>query len=49
MRFMGPDVAYDGRARDETGAEAGNDAALKSVYAGLAHGDPFPNTHLTPV
>jgi hypothetical protein len=49
MRFMGPDVVYDGRARDETGAEAGNDAALKSVYAGLQHGDPFPNAHLTPV
>lgn len=49
MRFMGPDVVYDGRARDETGAEAGNDAALKSVYAGLAHGDPFPRGHLTPV
>jgi hypothetical protein len=49
MRFMGPDVVYDGRARDETGAEAGNDAALKSIYAGLKHGDPFPNAHLTPV
>jgi hypothetical protein len=47
MRFMGPDVKFDGRARDETGAEAGNDAALRGVYAGLEHGDPFPNGHLT--
>ena len=49
MRFMGPDVVFDGRARDETGAEAGNDAALKSVYAGLEHGAPFPTGHLTSV
>lgn len=49
MRFMGPDVVFDGRARDETGAQEGNDAALSTVYAGLEHGAPFPTSHLTPV
>ena len=49
MRFMGPDVVFDGRPRDETGAKAGNDAKLDSVYAGLEHGTPFPTGHLTEV
>jgi len=47
LRFLGPDVVFDGRPRDELGAQEGNDAALASVYAGLKHGDPFPNTNLT--
>ena len=46
LRFMGPDVVFDGRPRDEVGAQAGNDAALASVYAGLAHGDDFPKAHM---
>jgi ectoine hydroxylase-related dioxygenase (phytanoyl-CoA dioxygenase family) len=46
LRFMGPDVVFDGRSRDETGAQAGNDARLAGVYAGLAHGDPFPKSHM---
>src|SRR5206468_10107333 len=33
LRFLGPDVVFDGRARDETGAQEGNDAALAGVYA----------------
>jgi hypothetical protein len=47
MRFLGPDVVFDGRPRDEVGAQEGNDAALAGVYAGLSHGDPFPRSHLT--
>jgi ectoine hydroxylase-related dioxygenase (phytanoyl-CoA dioxygenase family) len=41
LRFLGPDVVYDGRARDEVGAQEGNDVALSGMYAGLRHGDPF--------
>lgn len=47
LRFLGPDVVFDGRPRDELGAQEGNDAALASVYAGLKHGDPFPTANLT--
>jgi ectoine hydroxylase-related dioxygenase (phytanoyl-CoA dioxygenase family) len=47
MRFVGPDVVFDGRPRDEVGAQEGNDARLAPVYAGLSHGDPFPTDHLT--
>ncbi len=47
LRFLGPDVVFDGRPRDEIGAQEGNDAALAGVYAGLSHGDPFPTAHLT--
>jgi hypothetical protein len=46
LRFLGPDVVFDGRPRDEIGAQAGNDAALASVYAGLKHGDRFPTANL---
>jgi Phytanoyl-CoA dioxygenase (PhyH) len=46
LRFLGPDVVFDGRPRDERGAQEGNDAALADVYAGLAHGDPFPTAHM---
>jgi ectoine hydroxylase-related dioxygenase (phytanoyl-CoA dioxygenase family) len=41
LRFLGPNVVFDGRPRDEKGAEEGNDAALSGMYAGLKHGDPF--------
>jgi ectoine hydroxylase-related dioxygenase (phytanoyl-CoA dioxygenase family) len=41
LRFLGPNVQFDGRPRDEVGAQEGNDAALASVYSGLKHGDPF--------
>jgi hypothetical protein len=47
MRFMGPDVVFDGQVRDVRGAQEGNDAALADVYAGLKHGDPFPKGHMT--
>ena len=47
LRFLGPDVVFDGRPRDETGAQEGNDAALATTYAGLEHGDPFPKANLT--
>ena len=47
LRFLGPDVVFDGRPRDEVGAQEGNDAAMASTYAGLEHGDPFPKTNLT--
>ena len=46
MRFLGPDVVFDGRPRDDVGAQEGNDAALAPVYAGLATGDPFPTAQL---
>ena len=41
LRFLGPDVVFDGRPRDEVGAQEGNDAALADVYGGLTHGEPF--------
>ncbi|HXQ45308.1 MAG TPA: phytanoyl-CoA dioxygenase family protein, partial [Caulobacteraceae bacterium] len=41
LRFLGPNVVFDGRPRDEKGAQEGNDAALSGMYAGLKHGDPF--------
>jgi ectoine hydroxylase-related dioxygenase (phytanoyl-CoA dioxygenase family) len=41
LRFLGPDVTFDGRPRDEVGAQEGNDAALAGVYGSLQHGDPF--------
>lgn len=41
LRFLGPDVVFDGRPRDEVGAQEGNDAALAEVYGGLTHGEPF--------
>lgn len=41
LRFLGPDVVFDGRPRDEVGAQEGNDAALATTYAALKHGDPF--------
>jgi hypothetical protein len=47
LRFLGPDVVFDGRPRDNQGAQEGNDAALAGVYAGLAHRDPFPTAHMT--
>lgn len=41
LRFLGPNVVFDGRPRDEVGEQAGNDAALASFYGGLKHGEPF--------
>jgi hypothetical protein len=41
LRFLGPNVQFDGRPRDEVGAQEGNDAALTGVYSGLKHGEPF--------
>lgn len=41
IRFMGPDVVYDGRVRDHRGAEAGNDAAMSHIYSQLQDGQPF--------
>ena len=41
LRFMGPDVVYDGRVRDNRGAKAGNDAALAEIYDKLEDGQPF--------
>lgn len=50
LRFMGPDVVYDGRVRDHRGAEAGNDAALSGVYSQLKDGQPFHTLSMfTPV
>lgn len=47
MRFMGPDVTFDGQVRDVKDAKEGNDVALADVYARLSHGDPFPKDHMT--
>lgn len=41
LRFMGPDIVYDGQVRDNRGAEAGNDAALSDIYARLEDGQPM--------
>jgi hypothetical protein len=49
LRFLGPDVRFDGGVRDVRGEKAGNDEALAGVYAGLADGDPFPTAHLTEI
>lgn len=46
MRFMGPNVVYDGRVRGQDGALAGNDEAMADVYAGMKDGDPFPKGHM---
>lgn len=46
LRFMGPDVVFDGRSRDHHGAQEGNDARLAGIYAGLSHGAPFPKAHM---
>jgi hypothetical protein len=46
MRFMGPNIVFDGQVRDDKGEQAGNDAALADVYGGLKHGDPFPKAHM---
>jgi hypothetical protein len=46
MRFLGPDVVFDGRVRDNRDAQEGNDAAMAGVYAGRKHDDPFPTAHL---
>jgi hypothetical protein len=46
MRFMGPNITFDGQVRDNQGAQAGNDAALAEIYGGLKHGDPFPKGHM---
>ncbi|HLZ82478.1 MAG TPA: phytanoyl-CoA dioxygenase family protein [Caulobacteraceae bacterium] len=49
MRFLGPDVRFDGGVRDVRGEKAGNDEALAGVYAGLSDGDPFPTAHLVEI
>ena len=49
LRFLGPDVVYDGRPRDQRGAQAGNDAALSPIYGQLQHGDPFHRTLGDPI
>jgi len=49
LRFLGPDVAYDGRRRDDKGALEGNDVALSGMYAGLMHCDPFPTAAMAKV
>jgi ectoine hydroxylase-related dioxygenase (phytanoyl-CoA dioxygenase family) len=41
LRFLGSDVTFDGRPRDEVGAQEGNDAVLADMYGALKHGDPF--------
>lgn len=41
LRFIGPDVVFDGRPRDRVGAKEGNDAALAPMYSLLKPGDPF--------
>lgn len=41
LRFLGPDVVFDARPRDDVGAQEGNDAALADAYGSLKHGDPF--------
>lgn len=47
LRFLGPNVCYDGRSRDEKGEKAGNDVTLGHLYDGQRHGDPF-RTELLP-
>jgi hypothetical protein len=41
LRFLGPDVVFDGRMRDYRDAQEGNDVALAGFYAGMKDGDPF--------
>jgi ectoine hydroxylase-related dioxygenase (phytanoyl-CoA dioxygenase family) len=49
LRFLGPDVVFDGRPRDDVGAQEGNDAALAPMYGGLQHGQPFSSVLGPPV
>ena len=49
LRFLGPEVTFDGRPRDEVGAQEGNDAALATVYGALQHGDPFSKVLGAPI
>lgn len=41
IRFLGPDVVYDGQVRDIRGEKAGNDEALSGIYDKLEDGQPF--------
>ena len=41
LRFLGPDVVFDGQRRDEAGDQEGNDAAMAGLYGALRDGDPF--------
>ena len=41
LRFLGPNVVFDGRPRDDAGAQEGNDAAMATLYGALEDGDPF--------
>lgn len=49
LRFLGPDVVFDGRMRDYRDAQEGNDVALAGFYAGMKDGDPFRVSLLPPV
>lgn len=49
LRFLGPDVVFDGRPRDTKDAQEGNDAALAPIYGQLHHGDPFHVTLGEPI
>jgi ectoine hydroxylase-related dioxygenase (phytanoyl-CoA dioxygenase family) len=50
LRFMGPDVVYDGRATNGEEQAAflnGEEASMENdVYRGLKDGDPFPRQQM---
>ena len=41
LRFIGPDVVYDARIRDNRGARRGNDDSMADFYANFEDGDPL--------
>ncbi len=49
LRFLGPDVVFDGRMRDYRDAQEGNDVALAGFYSGMKDGEPFRVALLPPV
>ena len=49
LRFLGPDVVFDGRVRDNRGAKEGNDAALDGMYSSLSDGVAYSTVLGAPI
>jgi len=49
LRFLGPDVRFDGRGWSGRGPKVGDYSGRAPVYDDLADGDPYPTAHLDQV